>query len=299
MKRIIIIAYHFLTIYLPSFISELNRKNGNYLIINGFLCFKWGTFKKSNWGDDLNYFLCRKLFCGDVISYQSSIVSKLLCRTNYMFIGSMLHDANKHTIVWGSGLLSPNLLPKEQPQEILAVRGKLTHDILTSNGFICPNVYGDPALLLPLIYNPVVLNKKYKIGIIPHIHDQNNPIIREYAIANKDVCVIDLKKYNSWHDVIDQIRLCKAILSSSLHGIIVSDAYNIPNVWIKLSDKVYGNGFKFLDYFSSVKRQTSRPIIINKKTDLENAISELNNYVAITYSPEALLKTCPLKLKIK
>ena len=40
-----------------------------------------------------------------------------------------------------------------------------------------------------------------------------------------DILVIDLSNYRHWHDIIDQICSCQAILSSSLHGLIIAEAY--------------------------------------------------------------------------
>ena len=44
----------------------------------------------------------------------------------------------------------------------------------------------------------------------------------------------------------------KAIVSSSLHGLICSDAYNIPNLWLDEYKLIEGD-FKFKDYFVSQK----------------------------------------------
>ena len=48
---------------------------------------------------------------------------------------------------------------------------------------------------------------------------------------------------------------CKFIISSGLHGLIVSDAYNIPNSRIRMSDKLVGGDFKFIDYELSVNKK--------------------------------------------
>jgi hypothetical protein len=47
---------------------------------------------------------------------------------------------------------------------------------------------------------------------------------------------------------------CEAVASSSLHGLIFAEALRVPNVWIELSGKVHGGGFKFRDWFSLAER---------------------------------------------
>ena len=81
-----------------------------------------------------------------------------------------------------------------------------------------PEIYGDPALILPKFYKPVIIAKlKDKIGIIPHKSNYSKYI-------NK----IDTSKYylinptDKWQNVINYICSCKAIISSSLHGLICS-----------------------------------------------------------------------------
>lgn len=62
---------------------------------------------------------------------------------------------------------------------------------------------------------------------------------------------------------IDEVCECETILSSSLHGCIVADAYNIPNLWTKFTDyRAEDNGFKFRDYYLSTNRIINNPISI-------------------------------------
>ena len=97
--------------------------------------------------------------------------------------------------------------------------------------------------------------------------------------------------------MIDTICACDVILSSSLHGLIISDAYAIPNVWIKLSDKVEGNGFKFKDYFLSVQRNTVEPIVVKNLSDVYTAIDYSSQYSQIKFDPIPLLHSCPFNIQ--
>lgn len=61
--------------------------------------------------------------------------------------------------------------------------------------------------------------------------------------------MIKMEGYKNWLEVLDQICSCEYIASSSLHGLIMSEAYDIPNLWIELSGKLMGGHFKFHDFF--------------------------------------------------
>ena len=105
--------------------------------------------------------------------------------------------------------------------------------------------------------------------------------------------IIDLAHYEKWTDVIDQICSCEIIASSSLHGLIVPDAYNIPNCWITLSGKISGGLFKFYDYFSSVNRKDSEPIKIDKISDLLQVYKQVSLWKSIEIDTDEIIKCCP------
>ena len=104
---------------------------------------------------------------------------------------------------------------------------------------------------------------------------------------------IDIKHYKDWRQVIKEIVECEMIISSSLHGLILSDAYHIPNIWIKFSDETFDGSFKYLDYFASVKRPIDRPLIIRSRLDLSDLLQYKDSYSPITFDAQKLLSVCP------
>lgn len=279
------------------------------IIVNGYVDdHTWRGIRHRNWGDDLNYYFIRQLTGRPVVMYHNFKLAKWLHLKNYLCIGTLLDAvkyANAQTIVWGSGV-SGQERTFVTPKNILAVRGKKTKEFCDRYGVYCPEVYGDPALLLPLVYKaspPALPNregasKKYRLGIIPHVVDQQHPVIREIKEKYADeILVIDLARYDKWTDVIDQICSCERILSSSLHGLIVSDVYQIPNCWIELTGNISGGHFKYYDYASSVNRKFVAPYIIRSLDDVENCKTTFASNERIKSVQASLISNSPFKLK--
>lgn len=266
----------------------------NNIYINACTHISFNRIKHENYGDDLNYYIIKKLTGKNIINIRDTFIK---WKINYMFIGSILSMSYKNTIVWGAGFISKSTKIKNKPLKIYAVRGKLTRTLLIQQGIECPEIYGDPALLLPYIYN-IKKEKKYKIGIIPHIVDQENSILLNWFNKTEYKSkMILLDSYNRFEDIINDILECEIILSSSLHGLIISDAYNIPNVWVKFSNKITGGKFKFLDYFSSVKRKDLIPYEIRTTNDI-NSIIDNFEWSPIEFDYESFINSCPIKIHI-
>ena len=155
-------------------------------------------------------------------------------------------DASNQIIV-GSGFISEKNRPyAHQPLKIISVRGPKTRAKYLENGFKCPAIYGDLGLLTRyVIPSPIACNKKY--------NDKNDPLILK-AAENPDWTVINIRQAYTPKRFVKQIHECEYILSSSLHGIIISDSYGIPAYHIEISDKVFGGQWKFKDYYESIKR---------------------------------------------
>ena len=262
------------------------------IIINSWIDIQRGEIKPRNFGDDLNYYLFSQINDGFVRFFNCSFLS-LFKRKNYLCIGSTIHHGNRHSIVWGAGCISHDG-PIPALKKVLAVRGPMTRELLIQKGINCPQIYGDPALLLPFFYKP---NKKpnKNIGIVLNAADE---FAFDYNRFDNNYSYISMTNYYKWEDVIDKITGCKLILSSSLHGLIIADAYNIPNLWVSVDNNknVIGGFFKYLDYFSSVDRHQNKPIEINEILE-----SGIDKYLGLIEKPmihiKPLLNSCPFKLQ--
>ena len=151
--------------------------------------------------------------------------------------------------VWGTGSIRQSDVRAGTYLHVLAVRGEGTRDSL---GLSDSTPLGDPGLLVArMIAKPT--RKKARWGIVPHYVDQDLRVVRELGASNPGSVLIDLTD----RDVLRtarQIAECDFIISSSLHGLITADAFQVPSVWVEWSDRVHGNGWKFQDYASSVGR---------------------------------------------
>ena len=266
------------------------------IIVNGYVDdHTWCGIRHRNWGDDLNYYYLHKLTRRPIVFRHNFRIARWLRHNSYLCIGTLL-DGEKykdsHTIIWGSGCSGADR-GLSTPQRVLAVRGPKSREYLQSQGIDCPEVYGDPALLLPLVYQPrrgvqcsiaasgvqEVQKASYRMGIIPHVVDLHHPVIEEIREKHVDeILIIDLAHYKKWTDVIDQICSCERILSSSLHGLIVSDAYQVPSCWIELTGKISGGYFKYLDYAASVNRIFSTPILIESFAVFADVVEHADTY---------------------
>ena len=271
----------------------------NALLINAYVDDDtWTGIRHSNWGDDLNYYFISHLTKRPIVFLHRFWLAKKLNFRNYLCIGTLMDAVNysrESTIVWGTGVSGQDRL-FTIPKEIRSVRGKKSIEFLQQKNMPYPALVGDPALILPLFYQPKNKEKKYKLGIIPHVIDLEHPIIKQIQSENSnEVLIINLSKFEKWTDIIDQICSCESIASSSLHGLITSDTYGVPNCWIELSGKISGGHFKFYDYASSVNRTFNGPITMH--TNINQIIEECKQWTQPTINHGDILKSCPFNIK--
>lgn len=165
-----------------------------------------------------------------------------ISKTKHLYaIGSIIDCGYQNAVVWGSGLLRGNRRlwwRKFRKLDLRCVRGPETRRTLVENGYSCPEVYGDPAVLLPLFYCPAH-TVEYKYRVVPH-HSENWKADNILSPITAD-----------WQQFVNELTSSKLIISSSLHGIILAEAYGVPAVWLKTGAV---DEFKFLDYYHSTGR---------------------------------------------
>lgn len=166
-------------------------------------------------------------------------------------IGSIIRFAKAGDTVWGAGAAA-QLQELDPLATFRAVRGPLTRDLVLKAGAACPEVYGDPAWFLPLIRPCRDVAKTHRLGLIRHFTHETRPLdvapdVREIGIIRDSVAGIEA--------FLDEMNACDAIISTSLHGLIIAQAYGIPAIWAidtASGRQIHGDGMKFTDYALSV-----------------------------------------------
>ena len=238
----------------------------------------WGRRRNGNFGDDLSQPVCSHIL-GRRISYGSKSLADLWA------IGSLLNYYSKErkrlktttyrrvfrrppTVIWGTGSIDDSRLHLPEAK-ILALRGPLTAMLFDFKQDV---PFGDPGLFVSEMVD--LQERDERIGIVPHYVDKQSPVIAA-LLDDERFNVIDVE--SDWQVVAKEIGKSRAVLSSSLHGLIAADAFHVPRLWIELSYRVIGNGFKFTDYAAGIGRKKIGSMRVNTISDIENAICQVED----------------------
>jgi pyruvyltransferase len=199
--------------------------------------------KYANAGDQFSKVVAQHYFSPRIIPCDN----RQLTEPNLLLVGSILEWSDAMSHVCGTGLIVSESKLRFRPRYVNCVRGPLTAYFLRKQGIKVPCLFGDPGILARRFFHERT-SPDIKVGVVPHYKDSASPWIN--YCRQLGVFVIDalapLDEY--FHN----LQRCQTILSSSLHGIIFAHAYGKPALWIELSDRVIGNGFKFFDYYLSI-----------------------------------------------
>lgn len=241
-----------------------------------------------NFGDLLSPWLFEKMTGKPVVRARRDEVA-------YVSIGSVLKRVTPGALVWGTGSFGNEQDPQiELDATYFAVRGPLTRARLLDLGAKVKPVYGDPALLAPLYHWPEV-PKTHEIGVVVRWSEHK----WKTANVGPGVRLIDLGT-DRVEETLDAILACKRIVSSSLHGLVVADAYGIPAAWLE-SGTPNGRDYKFHDYALSVKKHREPKRLRLHKQDLTVELLERTfdfDATPIEWNPRPLLDACPFLTRV-
>lgn len=212
----------------------------------------------------------------------------------HVSVGSVMSYGHRpgDAIFWGSGTINP-VAPIAAPAEIRAVRGPLTRARCVDLGYDCPEVYGDPGILVSRVLPAGSATPRYRLGIVLHYDDA--AAMGEPTTVPDDVLVIDVRR--SVQAVAADIADCAAVVSSSLHGLILAHAYDRPAAWIGLEQNAGGDrAFKFRDYYAAFGiTDVTAPSLISSLASVDALLKLVEQAPVVDVTPlqDPLLATCP------
>jgi hypothetical protein len=162
-------------------------------------------------------------------------------------IGRYITDA--HT-VWGTGISSRDTELCRHAR-YLAVRGPHTAKALEKSGGVPPKVFGDPGILMPEIYK----SKRQAgsdYGLVRHFIHQDCDLVVQEGIRDINILLSSSEDIECF---IDQLHECRAVVTTSLHVLILCISYRIPCRLISIDEKtrgVHGDGIKYEDFYEGV-----------------------------------------------
>jgi pyruvyltransferase len=148
-------------------------------------------------------------------------------------------------IIAGAGKLHERSRVPELAK-VYGLRGELTAQSYGPGDY----ALGDPGLIVDEMVPQQ--ERIHNLGLVPHWTDRNTKEL-EKRFKHLDPFVIDPAQDPV--DAIAQIGSCKKIVSSSLHGIVIADAFGIPRRaerFPKINHHHEGGEFKFHDYASAI-----------------------------------------------
>lgn len=191
-------------------------------------------------------------------------------------LGSVGKFISDHHTAWGTGI-STRHTDMNKNARYLAVRGPYTAEAINLSGGTSPKIFGDPAILMPELYQPRKIKEtdKKEYGLVRHFIHQNNDLTIDNDI--RDINIL-LSSQNDIENFIDQLYACKAIVTTSLHVMILCLSYKIPCRLIDITEQeksVHGDGIKYKDFYEGVGLKPKSHIdfgSIITKSSIESAV---------------------------
>ena len=127
----------------------------------------WRWPRYPNFGDELSKTIVSLVLARGHLTVFDEVVRK----RQLLAIGSILHFARENAVVWGTGIngTEPEWRYGFKSLDVRAVRGPYTAEFLAPTQIAAPDVFGDPALLLPdLIGGRFSPDRDIEVGFVPN-----------------------------------------------------------------------------------------------------------------------------------
>lgn len=201
---------------------------------------------------------------------------------NLLTVGSILHLAKNQDTIWGSGRNGKikEELHRFKQLSVRALRGPLTKEFLEKKSILCPDVFGDPALLFPLFFKEFVKlteDPLHDFTVIPNLND-----LHCYR-ADQNV----VNPTSDLFSIIERIARSRFVVGSSLHAIILAESFGIP---ARLIESESEDPFKYEDYYLGTGRAT-----YTAASTVSSAL-DMGGEHRLRWNPEPLLDNFPYDL---
>lgn len=232
---------------------------------NGIPLFWWIRPSPGNMGDWLSPYILSKTTNRSVY-YSNTQESRIVA------LGSIAKFARDNDFVWGSGISSEDtaLSPKA---DYLAVRGPHTAIAVKKSGGVAPEVFGDPGILMPSLFMPSTKRESGRFGLVRHFVHQDCDIDIGDDIVDINIL---LSSPADIENFISQLNKCEAVVTTSLHVMILCISYNIPCRLIDIegeSRSVHGDGIKYRDFYEGVGLKYMPHVSIKKKISSQDILA--------------------------
>ena len=113
-----------------------------------------------------------------------------------------------------------------------------------------------------------------------------------------------MTSYDKWTDIIDEIAGSVFVMSESLHGLIVSETYNVPCLWVEFSDLRMGFfhsnndwNFKFRDFYESIGKHNMSSLKLYEGVNFPELLTAKDEWKPGNINYDDLLQQFPFEIK--
>ncbi|WP_416668879.1 polysaccharide pyruvyl transferase family protein [Egbenema bharatensis] len=249
-------------------------------------------------------------------------------------VGTIGQNFSRGTVhLWGTGVdasrnpIHPQFRLYQRPPNtnfvVHALRGPVSSHTFRREGIEVPDVYGDPVWFLPSIIEPSE-KKQYELGVVVHLTELSElsatastheaflryRIPPELSSTIRIINTLTEPTFDAIEQKVKEITSCKRILSTSLHGLVIAEAYNIPCLHLRsrrkgatrvnLEDETEIIDQRMRDFYRGVGLKTlvTYSQKRSKETNWEDVIQAIDtHWQPLEWNPEPFLEAFPLPLK--